>query len=77
MDHRLRVQGVVTFRDPWSLFMQQETNGLYVRALTAPVVDVGDRVDVVGFVAPGRHGPVLTDAVIRRMGQGIRRRRPL
>lgn len=70
--HRLRVRGTVTFRDPrwYTLFIQHETNHLYVRTLVEPKLDLGDLVDVVGFATPGRFGPEMSEAVFRRVGPG-------
>lgn len=72
LDHRVRVQGVVTFRDPrwYTLYIQAEGNGLFVRTLTSPTVEVGDQLDAVGFVIPGNYNPILTDAIFRRLGPG-------
>lgn len=70
--HRIHVQGIVTFRDPrWcTLFVQDEHDSVYVRTLTPPDLDVGDQVDVVGFVVWESFGPVISEANYRRIGSG-------
>ena len=72
LSHRVRVQGVVTYRDPrWStLFVQNDTDSLFVRAATLAPVSPGDRVEVAGFVSAGEKGPFLSDALFRRVGSG-------
>jgi signal transduction histidine kinase len=70
--HRVRVQGVVTYQQPGrTLFLQENGQGL--RALTQQDTKVaaGDVVEVVGFPAVGASAPVLEDAAFRRVGPGI------
>lgn len=71
--HRIHVRGSVTFRDPrwFTLLVQDERDSLYVRTLTAPNLDLGDRVEVVGFVNLEAHGPVMTEALVQRLGSGV------
>ncbi|MBZ5592452.1 MAG: response regulator [Acidobacteriia bacterium] len=69
--HRVRVQGVVTLqRLGRSLFIRDETVGLLVKTTQATALQIGDRVDVVGFPAMGEYGPILQDAVFRKIGTG-------
>ena len=69
--HRVRVQGVVTVqRRGRSLFVEDETDGVYVETTQSTTVQPGDRVDVVGFPVPGQYSPMLQDAVVRRIGAG-------
>ena len=70
--HRAHVRGNVTFRDPqWrTLCIQDEKSGLYIRTLTEPAVEVGDRVDVVGFVSLEAYGMVMSEARFQRLGSG-------
>ncbi len=67
--HRVRVQGVVTSQTPSkSLFIQDETEGLYLESVQNASVKPGDVVDVVGFPSPGDYSPILQDALFRRLG---------
>jgi len=70
--HRVKVQGVVTYQQPGrSLFIADETQGLYVQTSQATRVQPGDRVQVLGFPASGDYAsPVLQDAVFRKLGDG-------
>jgi PAS domain S-box-containing protein len=70
--HRLHVRGIVTFRDPrwYTLFIQDESDGIYVRTLTRPAMPVGDQLDVVGFIRPGPFGPEMSEAIFQRIGPG-------
>ena len=67
--HRVRVRGVVTVqRRGRSLFVEDETDGVYVETSQPTAVRPGDEVDVVGFPLPGQYSPTLQDAVVRRVG---------
>jgi signal transduction histidine kinase len=71
--HRVKVQGVVTLQQPGqSLFITDETQGLYIQTEDATPVQPGDRVEVLGFPLPsGYVSPVLQDAVFRKIGSGL------
>ena len=70
-DHRVRVQGTVTFCRPKEfLFVQDERGGLLVKTEQAGAVKVGDRLDVVGFEETGNYTPVLTGAIFRKLAGG-------
>jgi signal transduction histidine kinase/CheY-like chemotaxis protein len=69
--HRVRVQGVVTFRQGEAgIFVRDGTGGLFVYTQQQIPVVPGDLVDVVGFVALGGYAPVLEGAVFRTVGIG-------
>jgi len=69
--HRVRVEGVVTLqRLGRSLFIRDETVGLLVKTAQVTALHIGDRVDAVGFPAMGEYGPILQDAVFRKIGTG-------
>lgn len=70
-DHRVRVQGTVTFSRPKEFFfVQDESGGLLVRTEQAGTLVVGDRMDVVGFEETGNYTPVLTGAIFRKLAGG-------
>lgn len=68
-EHRVRVQGIVTFRDPnWcTLFLQESNAAVYVRTLIPPRVPVGDRLEVVGFPDRNKSGIYLIEGLFRRL----------
>ena len=70
--HRVRVQGVVTFQAVGtSLFIKDQTQGIYIQTDERTAVEPGDLVDVVGFPSPGGYAPLLVDATFRRLGRGV------
>jgi PAS domain S-box-containing protein len=69
--HRLRVQGVVTLDRPGQFIsVQDASSGVVVLSRQSTPVQPGDRVDAVGFPAPGRYTPVLEDGEFRKIGHG-------
>jgi len=68
--HRVRVQGVVTLVNRQGFFLADDTGGLPVRTRQAIPLQVGDRVEAVGFPVAGGQAPVLRDAILRRGGGG-------
>ena len=67
--HRIQVQGVVTHeRSGKFLFVQDQTGGMMLEASTALAVQLGERLDVVGFVDAGGYSPLLRDVLVRRAG---------
>jgi len=67
--HRVRVQGVVTLqRLGRSLFIRDADACLLVKTRQTTTLQIGDRVDVVGFPALDVYAPVLEDAVFQRIG---------
>ncbi len=71
-NHRVKVSGVVTLqRAGESLFIADETQGLYIQTSQTNAVEPGDRVEVLGFARAGEYiSPVLEDAVFRKVGTG-------
>ncbi len=70
--HRVKVRGVVTLQQPGqSLFITDETQGLYIQTEDVTPVQPGDRVEVLGFPLPCDYvSPVLQDAEFRRIDAG-------
>jgi len=67
-NHRVRVRGTVTWRDPQrGIFIQDDTGGLEIHA-GGDQVETGDVVDAVGFAFLGPYSPILKDASIRKVG---------
>lgn len=67
--HRVRVQGVVTLQlADGSFYLQDGMDGIYVQSAQTNSLHSGDRVDVVGFPAPGPAKPVMQDAFWKKLG---------
>jgi signal transduction histidine kinase len=67
--HRLKVEGTVTLRRPGeSLFIADETQGLYIQTSQTNSVQPGDRVEALGFPDAGQYvAPILQDAIFRKI----------
>jgi signal transduction histidine kinase len=66
--HRVRVQGVVTYQQPGqALFLQDHERGLRVLTQQEGPLAVGDVVDVLGFPTVGESAPLLEDAAFHRV----------
>jgi signal transduction histidine kinase len=66
--HRVRVAGVVTYRDEKLLFVQDDSGGIRVQLDENAPVSVGDDLEVRGFPEPFVNSvPVLTDARATRL----------
>ena len=71
-NHRIQVEGVVTLQEPGrSLFIRDATQGLWVKTRLPTLVEVGDRVKVVGFASSIGYSLILEDAVFKRVGAGV------
>ena len=68
---RMRVQGVVTWRNPGhAVFVQDASGGLVVETEQATGIEPGDLVDAMGFPSAGRYAPILQDGGFRKIGRG-------
>ena len=66
--HRVRVQGVVTYQQPGqALFLQNGGQGLRVLTQQGGLLAIGDVAEVLGFPAMGESAPVLEDAAFHRV----------
>ena len=68
--HRLKVTGVVTYRDEDLLFVQDDTGSLPILTSVPNAVDVGDRVEIIGFPEKRSGSVTLTEARVRKTGTG-------
>ena len=69
--HRVKVIGTVIYRqDENTLYIQDDSAGLYVQTVHPGSLLVGDRVEVIGFAAHGDYTPMLQDANFRKIGSG-------
>lgn len=69
--HSVRVAGIVTYYVPGeSLYLEDEGQALLVKTRQVDRINPGDRVEVVGYPASHDSGPILEDAIFRRIGSG-------
>jgi hypothetical protein len=69
--HRVKAAGTVIYQEPGiALFVQDETGGMYAQTKQRTALQVGDRVEILGFTAKGDYTPMLQDAVYRKVGTG-------
>jgi signal transduction histidine kinase len=61
--HRVRVRGIVGYREGNALFLQSQGTGLQVFTDETTPVEIGDFVEVLGFPAMGNSAPMLEDSV--------------
>jgi signal transduction histidine kinase len=65
----VKVRGIVTYQhEGRSVFIQDETGGLYAGTQTVQPLHPGDEVEVVGWVIRTGFSPVLARCVIRKLG---------
>ncbi|HTL16537.1 MAG TPA: PAS domain-containing protein, partial [Patescibacteria group bacterium] len=63
-----KTAGLVTYKEPQLLFIQDENDGLRVLLRAETAVRPGDRVEAVGFVEPDGFSSKLTQAIVRKIG---------
>lgn len=70
--HRVKVQGTVLMQETGqSLFIRDDTQGLWVHTKQTNTLQLGDRIEVLGFPANGEYSPTLDDAIYRRISDGL------
>ncbi|MGA2131972.1 MAG: PAS domain-containing sensor histidine kinase [Bryobacteraceae bacterium] len=69
LEHRIRVQGVVTLQDAGrTIYLSDGRTGLHVQSSEPAAFLPGDRLDVAGFPHVSEYALTLEDAVCRRIG---------
>ena len=68
--HRVKVSGTVIYRRDEALYIEDETEGLYVETQQTNSLLPGDQVEVLGFPAKGEYTPMLQDAIFQKTGSG-------
>ena len=68
--HRLKITGVVTYRDENLLYVQDETSSASVLTAAANAAEVGDRVEAIGFPERRAGSVTLTEAQVRKTALG-------
>jgi PAS domain S-box-containing protein len=64
----VRVRGVVTLRQSDGLTVQDETGGTHIQGALGEA-QLGDVVEVVGYLRPSDRGPMLADAIVKPTGE--------
>jgi signal transduction histidine kinase len=68
---RVKIAGTVVYYEPGKvLFLQDGEQGVEVQTTGREPLQLGDRVEALGFVGRGEYTPVLQDAVFRRASSG-------
>jgi signal transduction histidine kinase len=71
LHHRVHVTGTITYYRPGeSLVIEDRGSALYARTDQSPSLAPGDKVDLLGFPAPRDSGPILENAILRRVASG-------
>jgi PAS domain S-box-containing protein len=69
--HRVKVTGTVVYYEPGNaIFIEDAREGLYCQTREQTPVQLGDKVEVLGFPAKGEYTPVLEDAIYQKIGTG-------
>lgn len=71
-DERVHVTGTVTYHAPGErLVLQDGPNGLLIESNQNDALQLGDRVEAVGFPKGGSYSPRLVNGQYRRLGSGL------
>jgi signal transduction histidine kinase len=68
LSHRIKLSGRVTFSDKQSFFMQDSSGGIRVQPVEGRELQLGQGVEVVGFLTANRSVRTLTEALVRPAG---------
>ena len=68
LGHRVKVAGTVIYAQDNTIYIENETDGLYVQTRDVGSLLPGDRVEALGFPARGEYSPMLKDAIFRKTG---------
>ena len=69
--HRVKVAGTVIYCAPGeTIFIQDGDQGVEVQTTQRTPLELGDRVEVLGFISRGEYTPALQDAVYRKISSG-------
>ena len=69
--HRVKVAGTVIYHEPGRLlFLQDGEQGVEVQTAARELLQLGDRIEALGFVGQGEYTPDLQDAIFRKTASG-------
>jgi signal transduction histidine kinase len=66
--HRVRIAGVVSYKNARTLFVQDASGAARVQCLVDPALRIGQAVEIVGFPETDTPAPTLTEALVRPAG---------
>ena len=67
----MKVTGTVIYFEPGTaIFLQDGDHGVEIQTRDSVPLNIGDRVEVLGFVSQGDYTPLLQDAVYRKISSG-------
>jgi signal transduction histidine kinase len=70
--HRVKVTGTVIYFDPGTaLFLQDGEHGVEIETKQRDPLELGDRVEVLGYVSQGDYTPLLQDGVYRKISSNL------
>jgi signal transduction histidine kinase len=70
--HRIKVSGIVTLIQLHNgFYIQDDTGGMRISTQETKSLNIGDRVEALGFAAIGDFSPYLDEASFRRIGIGV------
>lgn len=69
--HRVKVAGTVIYYEPGrTIFLQEGEQGVEVQTTAREPLQLGDRIEALGFVGQGEYTPALQDAAFRKTSTG-------
>jgi len=69
--HRVKVAGTVIYFAPGArLFLQDGEHGVEIETKQRDALQLGDKVEVLGYVSQGDYTPVLQDGIYRKISSG-------
>lgn len=69
--HRVKVTGTVIYYEPGKLlYLQAGEQGVEVQTKVTKPLQLGDRVEALGFVSQGEYTPVLQDSIFQKIASG-------
>lgn len=72
--HRVKIAGTVTAIVKNGLYVADETGSLSVRTRATPSIQIGDRIEVIGFAGFSNSHVLFQDSTVRKVGVGKRPR---
>jgi len=69
--HRIKVTGTVIYYEPGKrLYLEEGEQGVEVQTKANTPLQLGDRVEALGFASQGEYTPILQDAVFQKISSG-------
>jgi len=71
LDHRVKIDGIVTYQGPGMLYLQDKEAGILVQTAQTEQWAIGTRVEAAGFVSVDHYSPALREATVRALGPAV------